>query len=57
MAVIQNKINVRHSVAKKRLKELVEEKDQKLKEERIKFSAISSIIKKKSKLLKRKRTR
>lgn len=57
MAVIQTKINVRNKTAKKQLKKLVAEKEQKLELEREKFSAIKSVIKKKGSLLKKKRTR
>jgi hypothetical protein len=57
MAVIETKIQVRNKAAKKRLKKLSADKELKLQEERKKLAGISSIIKKKSKLLKKKRTR
>ena len=57
MAIVQTKVTVRNKDGKKRLKELSEDKTRKLEEQREKFSAISVVVKKKSKLLKKKRIR
>jgi hypothetical protein len=57
MAVIHTLVNVRNSAAKKRIKQIAEEKDRKLEEDRKNFSAISSIVKKKGLLKRKKHTR
>jgi hypothetical protein len=57
MAFIQTTVYVRSKVAKKKIKELFEEKERRLEIAREEFSKIAPIIKRKHKLLKKKRTR